>query len=294
MNKIITTVLALGFLTITIAAQEIITLQSTASPDHIEWKNEEQEQKLPHDNSEIVANVSSPSLTVYRPENGRGNGTALIIAPGGGFHFLSISNEGTKVAEWCTQNGITAFVLRYRLVPTNGNPMMEFLQKVQSDQEKMDQEMGPIIELSIDDGLAAIEYVRNHAEEYGINKNQIGIVGFSAGGTVAGGAAFEYTSEANRPDFSAPIYPALHVVDTDTMPEKPMPLFMAVTSDDVFGFQTQCTALYDQWNKAGQPVELHIYEEGGHGFGMKDQNKLSDQWIDAFGAWMTTHGWMGK
>ena len=294
MNQLLSTAIAIYFLSYVGMAQEIITLKSTATPVDIIWENEEQALQLPNDDTEIVANVSTPTLTVFRPENGRANGTALIIAPGGGFHFLSIANEGTHVAEWCNKNGITAFVLKYRLVPTFGNPMMEFLQKLQSDQEKMDREMGPIIDLSIDDGLAAIEFVRSHAEEYGINKNQIGIVGFSAGGTVAGGAAFEYTSEANRPDFSAPIYPALHVVDTDSMPEKPMPLFMAVTSDDAFGFQSQCTALYDQWNKAGQPVELHIYEEGGHGFGMKDQNKLSDQWIDAFGAWMEAHGWIGR
>lgn len=294
MNQLITSTIAICFLSYIGTAQEIITLNSTVTPADITWENEEQILQLPNDNTEIVANVSTPTLTVFRPENGRANGTALVIAPGGGFHFLSIANEGTDVAKWCIKKGITAFVLKYRLVPTHGNPMMEFLQKLQSDQEKMDQEMAPIIDLSIDDGLAAIEYVRTHAEQFGIKSDQIGIVGFSAGGTVAGGAAFEYTSEVNRPDFSAPIYPALHVVDTDTMPDHPMPVFMAVTSDDAFGFQTQCTALYDQWNKAGQPVELHIYEEGGHGFGMREQSKLSDKWIDAFGAWMEAHGWIEK
>lgn len=158
-------------------AQEIISLKSTGTPAGITWKNSEKLQKLP-DNSEIVANVSIPTLTVYRPETSRSNGTALIIAPGGGFHFLSIQNEGTEVAKWCVEQGITAFVLRYRLVPTDGNPMMEFLQKVQGDPDKMQREMYPIIALSKDDGLAAIEYVRMHASEYDIKPDQIGIMGF--------------------------------------------------------------------------------------------------------------------
>jgi acetyl esterase/lipase len=243
--------------------------------------------------NEIVANVSQPTLTAYLPDPSVANGTALIIAPGGGFHLLSINNEGKDVAKWCVEHGIAAFVLRYRLVPTTRDATEEFFEKMQ-DQEKAVKDMMPVIALAKADGLAAIEYVRQHAETYHVNPNQIGITGFSAGGTVAAAAAFEYTTAANRPDFSAPIYPALHVVNKEKMPDSPMPMFIAVTSDDTFGFQTLSADLFKQWNSAGQPVELHIYEKGGHGFGMLQQSLPSDKWIDAFGEWMRSHGWLKK
>lgn len=272
-------------------SQKVIELKAVPAPADIVWKKAEAQKFLPDFNLEMVHNVSKPTLTAFLPDPAVANGTALVIAPGGGFHFLSINNEGNDVAKWCTKNGIAAFVLRYRLVPTGENPMAEFGQKVQQDQEKMDREMAPVIALANADGLAAIEYVRNHAAEYGVKPDRIGIMGFSAGGTVAAAAAFHH-SEASRPDFSAPIYPALHVVDTSELPENPMPLFIAVTSDDVFGFQTQCTALYDQWNQAKQPIELHIYNNGGHGFGMRKQNLPSDRWIDAFSAWLDSFGFL--
>ena len=77
----------------------------------------------------------------------------------------------------------------------------------------------------------------------------------------------------------------------EKMPAAPMPMFVAVTSDDVFGFQTQSAELYKQWNGAGQPIEMHIYQEGGHGFGMHTQNLPSDRWIDAFDAWLEALKW---
>lgn len=291
MKKITVLFLLLAGCLSPVMAQKVIQLPSLPNPEGWVWKNPERETLSPPSNSEIVSNVSDPTLTAYLPKPEMATGTALIIAPGGGFHLLSINNEGNDVAKWCVEHGIAAFVLRYRLVPTGDDPMAEFIQKVQN-RDQMDQQMAPIIALAKADGLAAIEYVRTHAKEFGVKANRIGIVGFSAGGTVAAAAAFEYTSAANRPNFVAPIYPALHVVNTAKIPEYPMPMFIAVTSDDFFGFQNQCTALYDQWNKAQQPVEMHIYEKGGHGFGMRKQNLPSDAWIDAFAAWLDTRGWM--
>jgi acetyl esterase/lipase len=288
-NPIILLVFCL--LTVSVQAQQLIELDSQPNLEGFDWKEQEGTFKMPN-GAEMVSNVVKPTLTAFLPAPQKANGTALIIAPGGGFHFLAINNEGNHLAEWCVEQGIAAFVLRYRLVPTGENPMQEFMAKLQESQEKMDREMSPVIELAKADGLAAIEYVRSHASEFNVKTDQIGIIGFSAGGTVAGAAALEYTSADNRPDFAAPIYPALHVVDTEQMPADPMPLFMAVTSDDVFGFQTLCTALYDQWNAAQAPIELHIYERGGHGFGMRKQDVPSDQWIDAFAAWLKDHNWL--
>ncbi len=200
------------------SAQQVIELNSLPNPPDINWENSEGESLFPNSTDRILANVSKPTLTAYLPDAANANGTALIIAPGGGFHFLSIDNEGESVAKWCVEQGIAAFVLRYRLVPTFGNPMQEFMAKLEASQEDMDREMAPIIALANADGLAAIEHVRSHADDYGINPSQVGIVGFSAGGTVAAAAAFEYTSRANRPDFTAPIYAALHVVNTQNLP----------------------------------------------------------------------------
>ncbi|HKK75161.1 MAG TPA: dienelactone hydrolase family protein [Saprospiraceae bacterium] len=291
MKKTILILLSFSLTLISLQAQQVIHLDSEPNTEGVNWKKQEGTFKMPN-GAEMVSNVVEPTLTAFLPDPEKANGTALIIAPGGGFHFLAINNEGNHLAEWCAERGIAAFVLRYRLVPTGENPMQEFMAKLQKSQEEMDREMAPIIELAKADGRAAIEYVRRYAEKFKVKEDQIGIIGFSAGGTVAGAAALEYSTEANRPDFAAPIYPALHVVNTEQMPAKPMPLFMAVTSDDVFGFQTLCTQLYDQWNMAQAPIELHIYERGGHGFGMRKQKAPSDQWIAAFAAWLKDHDWL--
>ncbi|MEY3240419.1 MAG: hypothetical protein RIR11_1857 [Bacteroidota bacterium] len=271
-------------------SQKVIPLRSLPNPTGLVWDNPEKESFSPVFNTEIVANVSVPTITVYLPSPEKANGTGLIIAPGGGFHALSINSEGNDVAKWCVEHGIAAFVLRYRLVPTGNDPAMEFIQKLKN-RDQMDKDMAPVIALAKADGLEAINYVRLHAAEFGVKPNRIGIMGFSAGGTVAASTAFEYTP-ANRPDFVAPIYPALHVVNTTKVPDNAPPLFVAVASDDNFGFQKQCTALYDQWNAAEKSIEMHIYPSGGHGFGMRKQNMPTDNWIERFGEWLDTQGFM--
>lgn len=279
-----------AFLT-SLSANSQKVVQLTATPSSIIWAKPESTYYSPSGKDSIVANVSTPSLTVYLPKAFKANGTAMIIAPGGGFHLLAIENEGQHLAEWCVKNGIAAFVLKYRLVPTERDAVAEFFEKMKNPKQA-ESDMEPVIALAKADGLVAIEYVRNNAMQYNINPNKIGITGFSAGGTVAAAAVFEYTSASNRPDFSAPIYPAIHVINTDKLPEKPIPLFVAVTADDMFGFQNLSIDLFKKLNVAKRPIELHIYENGGHGFGMKNQNLASDKWIDNFSHWMKLHGWL--
>lgn len=254
------------------------------------WQGGERGQISRWDQMATVSNVSKPTLMAYLPEASKATGTAMIIAPGGGFHLLSIENEGIHVAQWCAENGIAAFVLKYRLVPTGEDPDKEFSDKLSKSQEKMDNEMTPYIELAKADALEAIAHVRENAGKYNVATDKIGIIGFSAGGTLAAAAGLEYTSDSNRPDFIAPIYGALHVLDLGKVPVKPMPLFLAVTGDDVFGFQNQSIALYKTWNAAKVPAEMHIYEKGGHGFGMRKQKVPSDHWITAFDIWMKNNG----
>ncbi|GLU45389.1 alpha/beta hydrolase [Allomuricauda sp. NBRC 101325] len=284
------TILGIVLLVQTTFAQEVIEIKSIPAPEDMVWEKSEQIIPTPNGDENIVANVSVPTLTVYLPSKEKANGTAMVIAPGGGFHMLAIDNEGTEVAKWCVEHGIAAFVLKYRLVPTSGDPVAEFRQKISTmGSEEMDKLITPLVKLSKADGLAAIKYVRENASEYNVQPNKIGIIGFSAGGSVAGAAAYEYTSAADRPDFAAPIYPALQVVDTSSLPDNPMPMFIAVTGDDFFGFQSLSIDAFQQWNNAKQPVELHMYEKGGHGFGMRKQGLPSDQWINAFGSWLDQH-----
>jgi acetyl esterase/lipase len=258
------------------------------------WKGGERSSISPFDKEQIVSNVSVPAISAFFPAPEKANGTALIIAPGGGFHMLSIENEGNILAAWCVEHGITAFVLKYRLVPTGENPIKDFSVKFVKGQAQMDAEMAPYIKLGSDDGLAAIAYVRENAAKLKIDPSKIGIIGFSAGGTVAANAGLNYTSEINRPDFFAPIYAAMQVLNVTKLPAKPMPLFMTVASNDMFGFQAQSIELYKTWNTAKQSVELHIFEKGNHGFGMKKQGFPSDEWINTFGIWLTSQGWLKK
>lgn len=292
MKKAVSVLIAILYFQPWAWAQEVIALPSAPVPEGISWPNAERRYFSDIWQTEVLTNVSEPSLTVYRPAPGRANGTALVIAPGGGFHALSIVNEGEAVAQWCAERGITAFLLKYRLVPTGEDGVQEFMDRMNRPERRSDGTMAPLIGMAKADGRAAVAYVRQHAAQWEIDPGRIGIMGFSAGGSVAGAAVFEYGTDAERPDFAAPIYPALMVVGTDSLPAAPMPLFMAVTGDDVFGFQTQCVDLYKQWNAAGQPVELHIYDRGGHGFGMRRQGLPSDDWIAAFGRWMGSLGLM--
>ncbi|WP_285655674.1 alpha/beta hydrolase [Allomuricauda sp. NBRC 101325] len=279
------------FFGVALSAQDTIYLKSIPTPKALNvYQGGERSQTSEWDGLKTVSNVSQPSLTVYLPDASKAIGTALIIAPGGGFHTLSMDNEGRHLAEWCVEHGIAAFVLKYRLVPTGENPGQEFMENFQKKgQEQFDKDIAPYIELAKSDGMEAIAHVRANALKYQVDPSKIGIIGFSAGGTVAGAAALEFTSEENRPDFAAPIYAAMHVLDLDHVPNHPMPLFMAVTGDDFFGFQEQAIHLFQTYNAAKLPIELHLYEKGQHGFGMKTQNLTSDNWIRAFESWMVSH-----
>ena len=143
-------------------------------------------------------------LHVFAPDASVATGTAVVICPGGGFYALSINNEGYDVAKWLVKKGVTCFVLKYRLVHClTDDPVTEFMDAM--DKSEFTEKLKTVIPLAIADGKAAIAYVRGHAAEYNVTPDHIGIIGFSAGGTVAGSAAYNYTAE-NRPDFVAPIY----------------------------------------------------------------------------------------
>ena len=267
----------------TVAAQDrVIKLYDGVAPGSENW--DWQEAFIEQAN--MAYNIVSPSLTVYEAAPEVATGTAVIIAPGGGFHFLSMESEGHAVALWLQAKGITAFVLKYRTEHyLTDNPIQEFMQKGPNTPE-FNKDMEPIVAMAIADGKAAVAYVREHAEEWVVSKDQIGIMGFSAGGTVTTGTAFTYDRNS-RPDFAAPIYPYVGSFGDPQVPGDAPPIFIVCASDDFFGFQSHCTKLYNQWSEAEKSAELIIYRKGGHGFGMNKQDLPTDQWIERFHEWLT-------
>jgi len=276
-------------------AQKIIPLYNGAAPGSESWTWQEKENSNNFFQERVVYNVSQPTLTVFLPDTPVANGTAIVICPGGAFHILSIDQEGFDVARWLNKKGITAFVLKYRLVHSlTDDPVKELLsENPGADNKKFNDEVKPVVDFAIADAEAAIVYVRKHADEYKISANHIGLIGFSAGGTLAAGVAYNYNAE-NRPDFVAPIYPYIGDFEKTSVPKDAPPMFIAAAADDYFGFDKTCADLYKEWTASKHSAELHIYAKGGHGFGMKKQNLPSDHWIDRFGDWLKFLGYIGK
>jgi acetyl esterase/lipase len=212
-----------------------------------------------------------------------------VVCPGGGFHLLDIDNEGVNVAKWLQVRSVAAFVLKYRLVHVTGTDPGQQMIPLLKDWNKFNAVVAPVVALDIADGKKAIEYVRSHARELGVQPNWVGIIGFSAGGTLVDGVGYSY-SAANRPDFIASQYVYLAVLPKQSVPTDAPPLFVAVASDDNLGLAPQSVQLYSAWLAAGKPAELHVYAKGGHGFGTKTQQLPVDSWLNRFGAWLAQQG----
>jgi acetyl esterase/lipase len=243
-------------------------------------------------NTEVVTNVTKPSLTVFEPSAEMKNGTAIVVCPGGGFMALSIKSEGTEVAKYLAARGMTAFVLKYRLAHTGEDATQEFNELIRN--RNFDEKVGnAITPLAVADGLAAVAYVRKHASEFGVSPDRVGIIGFSAGGVVTTGVALKYTAE-NRPAFVAPIYPGPELLKDAVVPADAPPMFVAAASDDGLGLAPVAVGFYYKWLQAGKSAELHMYAKGNHGFGMRKQGLPTDHWIDRFAEWTEMQGWMKK
>ncbi|AEW01294.1 1,4-beta-xylanase [Niastella koreensis] len=253
----------------------------------------------------MISKVSRPTLTVYLPPKEKANGAAVIVIPGGGYRNVAAVHEGSEVAQRFNEMGVTAFVLKYRLP---------------SDVTMVNKEIGPV-----QDAQRAIQVVRERAKEWGIDKNRVGIIGFSAGGHLASTAGTHFNhayidagKKANlRPDFMILVYPVISFADSichmgsrenligkDPSPQKKEeysnelqvtkktpPTYLVHAEDDstvkVQNMLLFATAL--QKNKV--PFDFYLYEKGGHGFGLV--NKTSEvKWMDLVQEWMTKSGWM--
>lgn len=239
----------------------------------------------------VVTNVSEPTLTVFRPSADKTNGTAVIIAPGGGLYGLSINSEGTDVAQWLVAKGVTAFVLKYRLVPSGEDGTTEISELMARDPDALMKKVGEVLPFSVLDGLNAMDWVRQHAEEYGIAPDRIGFMGFSAGGAVTLGVGYRCKT-SNRPDFLAPVYPWTTAMPVQTPADNAPPVFIVCASNDGVGLAPGAVELYTSYLDKGIPAELHMYAKGDHGFGMKVQGMPSDRWIERFYDWAVSEGFI--
>jgi len=279
----------IGF-SIVLHAQNIITLPYE-NPEGITWANNEKEYYNERLETEVVTNVSVPTMEVFKPADSIATGSAVIIAPGGGMFIHSINSEGRDVAKWLNKRGITAFVLKYRLVPTGEDGVTEVLGLMNNNYQLFIAKVSQVMPLAINDGLTAVTYIRDHSEEYGILKDKIGLIGFSAGGSVTLGVAY-YFKEKSRPDFIAALYPGTTLIPIQKPRDDTPPLFIAAAENDQLGLAAPSVQIYNDWFNMGLKAELHIYSEGGHGFGMRKQDLPSDKWIDRFYEWAIGEGFI--
>jgi acetyl esterase/lipase len=230
----------------------------------------------------MVQNVVHPVLQYYPAAKERVVATAVIVAPGGGFRNLMMSYEGVDIARRLNEVGIDAFVLKYRLTYTPDNP-------AGAHASAPDPQAGQNVrDLGGADGQQAVRMVRQHAAEFGVRPDRIGMIGYSAGGAVLL-SAVSGPADA-RPNFAAPIYAA--GAGSVSPPPGAPPLFIAVAADDqAVGYQGSLD-LFSAWRKAEIPVELHVFQTGRHGFSKKGGG--ADHYMDRFEEWLKLNGWLTK
>lgn len=219
-------------------------------------------------------NVSVPQLAIYKPDPAIDTKTAVVIAPGGGHWIVAYDLEGTEIAEWLNSLGVTAIILKYRVPGIARNADKRWLPAAQ-------------------DGQRAMSLVRGRAAEIGINPDKIGIMGFSAGGTPVMYTALtderlyddvdDYDAISFRPNFAAPIYSG-RLPENAKLTEDCPPFFMVVTHDD--WFPVMVAENYIALKKAKISAELHIYERGGHGYGIRDTGLPVSTWHKRMEEWM--------
>lgn len=268
----------------TMNAQKIVKLWETNPPTSNEITKAEKYER----NGNWVTNVSSPELTIYQTNKAKNTGMAVVICPGGGYAGLAILHEGEQFAKWLNGQGITAFVLKYRM----------------PNKHK---------EVPLDDAQQAIRYVREHANEYGVDTNKIGIAGFSAGGHLAATASTHYTTEgvSTRPDFSILFYPVI-TMETAThggsrsnlLGDNPLPAdiqffsnekhvntntppaILLLSDDDKSVPTTNSVLYYESLKKNNIPATMYIFPKGGHGWGMNIDFEYHSQMLELLGRWL--------
>ena len=241
-------------------------------------------------NSVFARNVTVATLTPFLPDPAKATGAAVIVAPGGGFRTLSMENEGWDVARALADKGVAAFVLKYRLnqtppdMPGFERSMAELFSSGAPRPRPDPQAAIAGLKPQIADARAAFALVRQRSAEWRVDPDRIGMVGFSAGAMLT--LATTLGGEEAKPAFIGLVYGPLSAV---TVPADAPPAFVALAADDPF-FANSGFGLIDSWRSAKRPVEFHLYEQGGHGFGMYQKTTTSTGWFEAYARWLGMHG----
>jgi acetyl esterase/lipase len=242
----------------------------------------------------MARNISTATLTPFLPDPENATGAAVIVAPGGAFLWLSMGNEGWEVAEALAKKGIAAFVLKYRLNPTperledfeqTMNDMFAGMAEGDREEAAKRRRERPFPANPVADAEAAYAMIVSRAAEWNVDPQRIGMMGFSAGA----GATMATTLHSDKVHFAfiAPIYGGMQAVE---VPSDAPPMFSAIASDDVlFGGEF---GLIKSWFDAGRPVEFHLYQNGGHGFGLGNPDRTSNTWFEAFIHWLDVNGFL--
>lgn len=259
-------------------AEEIVKLWPGVAPGSEAWQWSEVSNISERDKTINFRNIVTPTLTVYPAA--KPNGTGVLIIPGGGFVNLGFGKEGEEIARWYNTNGVTAFVLKYRLAKTGDEDA--------KDQAKLNARIEAVIPLAEADAKQAVRLIKNYASQWGIAK--LGVQGFSAGGLLTWNTAIE-PDPAVRPDFIVPFY--CWAPDDLKVPTDVPPAFIVMGHNDRFD-TAGVLALYKAWHTAKRPAELHIYAVGEHGFAMRKTGHPVDGWPDRLKDWMSDMGYLPK
>jgi acetyl esterase/lipase len=246
-----------------------------------------------------ISNVSRPTMTVYSP-TGRNTGAAVVVFPGGGYQILAIDLEGTEVCDWLTYKGITCVLLKYR-VPDSGPAWHDDCKCY----------IHPKALMALQDAQRTVGLVRFHAAEWHIDPHKIGVLGFSAGGHMVADISTHFDQrayadvdaadkESCRPDFAVAIYPGHLWVDDKKFELNPdirthitrqtPPTFLLQNEDDNVDGVNQSLVYYIGLKNAGVPVEMHLYAQGGHAFGLRPTKLPVSRWPQLVETWLGTIG----
>lgn len=304
MKKIsICSIILLILISISAFGQEKIDIWSGKIPGAIEDTSYKEIDLINEPGRYRIMKVKNPTLTIFTPPHGKGNGTALLICPGGGYSHLAYNKEGVNVAEWFNSIGITAFVLKYRLP---------------SDSIMTDKTIGPLM-----DAQKAMRVIRSNAEKWNINPNKIGVIGFSAGGHLASTLCTHYNEKvydsdtiSAKPDFSILGYPVISMQTDIThmgsrenllgknpdkkeiikfsndqqVNENTPPAFLFAAEDDHTVPIQNSINYFMSLRKFKIPSELHIYQSGGHGFGLAKKGSTESDWPKECERWLKAIG----
>jgi acetyl esterase/lipase len=267
--------------------------QPVAGPEAAEWSGKDD--LVAGRQVVAVSNVTRPTMTVYSPK-GKNTGAAVVVFPGGGYQILAIDLEGTEVCDWLTSKGIACVVLKYR-VPYSG-PHWD---------ERCKCHINPKAPTALQDAQRTVGLVRFHAAEWHIDPRKIGVLGFSAGGHLAAAISTHFErrlypavdaadKESCRPDFAVALYPGHLWVDEEKFelnPDVPVtsqtpPTFLLQAEDDHVDNVNHSLVYYIALKSAGVPVEMHLYAQGGHAFGLRRTKLPITGWPQLVETWLRT------